>query len=57
MTGTCPITVGPLQAGRSYESGDDIVGSVHERGLLDRVFCGRDAVSRSVAEVMDEAMP
>jgi predicted transcriptional regulator len=49
--------VGPLQAGRSYESGDDIVGSVHERGLLDRVFCDRDAVSRSVAEVMDEAMP
>ncbi|MGH2735082.1 MAG: CBS domain-containing protein, partial [Actinomycetota bacterium] len=35
----------------------DIVGSIHERGLLDRVFRDRDAVDRAVSEVMDDPLP
>ena len=47
----------PVATSDKPETVEDIVGSVHERGLLDRVFRDRDAVSRSVAEVMDEALP
>ena len=47
----------PVATSDKPESVDDIVGSVHERGLLDRVFRDRDAVSRSVADVMDEPLP
>jgi cystathionine beta-synthase len=35
----------------------DIVGSIHERTLLDRVFRDRDAIDRDVAEVMDAPLP
>jgi cystathionine beta-synthase len=47
----------PVATSDKPESIDDIVGSVHERGLLDRVFRDRDAVSRSVADVMDAPLP
>ncbi|MDQ3620657.1 MAG: cystathionine beta-synthase [Actinomycetota bacterium] len=42
------------------ESPDDIaeiVGSIHERTLLDRVFRDRDAIDREVVEVMDPPLP
>ena len=35
----------------------EIVGSIQERNLLDRVFRDRDAVNRDVAEVMDPPLP
>ena len=35
----------------------EIVGSIQERSLLDRVFRDRDAVSRAVVEVMDPPLP
>jgi cystathionine beta-synthase len=34
-----------------------IVGSIHERSLLDRVFRDRDAIERDVVEVMDPPLP
>ncbi len=35
----------------------EIVGSLQERSLLDRVFRDRDAIERDVAEVMDPPLP
>ena len=35
----------------------EIVGSIQERSLLDRVFRDRDAIERDVAEVMDGPLP
>ncbi|MDQ3985027.1 MAG: cystathionine beta-synthase [Actinomycetota bacterium] len=35
----------------------EIVGSIQERSLLDRVFRDRDAVGRDVVEVMDAPLP
>ena len=35
----------------------DIIGSIRERSLLDRVFRDRDAIERDVAEVMDAPLP
>jgi cystathionine beta-synthase len=35
----------------------EILGSIQERSLLDRVFRDRDAVSRDVVEVMDPPLP
>ena len=35
----------------------EIVGSVHEKSLLDRVFRDRSAVERDVVEVMDPPLP
>jgi cystathionine beta-synthase len=35
----------------------EIVGSIQERSLLDRVFRDRDAIERDVAEVMDPPLP
>jgi cystathionine beta-synthase len=39
------------------EDVSEIVGSIHERSLLDRVFRDRDALSRDVVEVMDPPLP
>ena len=39
------------------ETVEDIIGSIHERSLLDRVFRDGDAIDREVAEVMDEPLP
>jgi cystathionine beta-synthase len=36
---------------------EEIVGSIHERTLLDRVFRDPDATGRDVVEVMDEPLP
>jgi len=35
----------------------EIVGSIHERSLLDRVFRDRDAIDREVVEIMDPPLP
>jgi cystathionine beta-synthase len=35
----------------------EIVGSIHDRSLLDRVFRDRDAIERDLVEVMDPPMP
>jgi cystathionine beta-synthase len=35
----------------------EIVGSIQERSLLDRVFRDRDALERDVVEVMDPPLP
>jgi cystathionine beta-synthase len=34
-----------------------ILGSIHERSLLDRVFRDRGAIERDVIEVMDPPLP
>ena len=39
------------------EDVSEIVGSIHERSLLDRVFRDRDALGRDVVEVMDPPIP
>ena len=39
------------------EDVSEIVGSIHERSLLDRVFRDRDALGRDVVEVMDPPLP
>ena len=47
----------PVADSDKPETVDDIIGSVHERGLLDLVFRDRDAVNRTVAQIMDQALP
>lgn len=39
------------------EETDDLVGSVHERNLLDQVFRDADAVEREVHELMGDPLP
>jgi cystathionine beta-synthase len=47
----------PVVRNESFKSLDDIVGSIHDRSLLDRVFKDRSAINRDVAEVMDPPLP
>jgi cystathionine beta-synthase len=47
----------PVAKSESPDSVAQIVGSIHERGLLDRVFRDRDAIERDVIEVMDPPLP
>jgi cystathionine beta-synthase len=47
----------PVAKSDSPEDVAQIVGSIHERSLLDRVFRDRDAIGRDVVEVMDPPLP
>ena len=47
----------PVAKTDTPEDLSDIVGSIHERSLLDRVFRDRDAMARDVIEVMDPPLP
>ena len=47
----------PVARNDKPEDISEIIGSIHERSLLDRVFRDRDAVGRDVAEVMDPPLP
>jgi cystathionine beta-synthase len=47
----------PVAKTEKPESVSEIVGSINERTLLDRVFRDRDAIDRDVAEVMDAPLP
>ncbi len=47
----------PVALSESPDDVGDLVGSIHERSLLDRVFRDRDAIDRDVADVMDEPLP
>jgi cystathionine beta-synthase len=47
----------PVAKSETPETVAQIVGSIHERGLLDRVFRDRDAIGRDVVEVMDPPLP
>jgi cystathionine beta-synthase len=47
----------PVAKSETPETVGQIVGSIHERGLLDRVFRDRDAIERDVIEVMDPPLP
>jgi cystathionine beta-synthase len=47
----------PVAKSSSPEDVAQILGSIHERGLLDRVFRDRDAIDRDVIEVMDPPLP
>jgi cystathionine beta-synthase len=51
--------ISQVPVARSAEPGDlaDLVGSIHERSLLDRVFRDGDAINRDVVEVMDPPLP
>jgi cystathionine beta-synthase len=51
--------ISQLPVARSEEAGDiaELIGSIHERSLLDRVFRDSDAIERDVAEVMDPPLP
>ncbi len=47
----------PVARSDKPEEISEIVGSIHERSLLDRVFRDRNAITRDVAEVMDAPLP
>ena len=47
----------PVAKGQSPHDLAEIVGSINERSLLDRVFRDREAVNREVVEVMDPPLP
>jgi cystathionine beta-synthase len=47
----------PVAKSESPDTVVQIVGSIHERSLLDRVFRDRDAIERDVIEVMDPPLP
>ena len=47
----------PVAKSDSPDDIGEIVGSIHERSLLDRVFRDRDAIGRDVIEVMDGPLP
>ena len=51
--------ISQLPVARTDQPNDlsEIVGSIQERSLLDRVFRDRDAINRDVAEVMDPPLP
>ncbi len=51
--------ISQIPVARTEEPRDisEIIGSIQERSLLDRVFRDRDAVERQVAEVMDGPLP
>ena len=47
----------PVAKSDKPESLGEIIGSIQERSLLDRVFRDRDAIERDVASVMDGPLP
>ncbi|MDQ3752582.1 MAG: cystathionine beta-synthase [Actinomycetota bacterium] len=47
----------PVAKGQSPQDLAEIVGSINERSLLDRVFRDRGAMDREVVEVMDPPLP
>ena len=47
----------PVATSDKPEDVSDIVGSIQERSLLDRVFRDRGAIERNVSDVMDEPLP
>jgi cystathionine beta-synthase len=47
----------PVAKGESPQDLAEIVGSINERSLLDRVFRDREAIHREVIEVMDPPLP
>src|SRR4051794_33415280 len=47
----------PVVRHEEIESLADVVGSIRERGLLERVFRNRDAVTEDVAAAMDPPLP
>jgi cystathionine beta-synthase len=51
--------ISQVPVAKSGDPGDitELVGSIHERSLLDRVFRDRDAIERDVVEVMDSPLP
>ncbi|WP_370325006.1 cystathionine beta-synthase [Euzebya sp.] len=42
---------------RSFTDTDDLIGSIRERGLLDRAFRDAGVLDKTVADVMDEPLP
>ena len=54
---TYGISQVPVAKTDKPEDISDIIGSIRERSLLDRVFRDRDAIERDVAEVMDGPLP
>ena len=47
----------PVAKSEKPDDLSEILGSIHERSLLDRVFRDRDAINRDVVEVMDPPLP
>jgi cystathionine beta-synthase len=47
----------PVAKSEQPEHVDDIVGSIHERSLLDRVLRDGGAIDRQVGDVMDDPLP
>jgi cystathionine beta-synthase len=54
---TYGISQVPVAKNDSPDDVAQILGSIHERSLLDRVFRDRDAIERDVVEVMDPPLP
>jgi cystathionine beta-synthase len=51
--------ISQLPVAKEAEAGDlaELVGSIQERSLLDRVFRDPDAINRTIGEVMDPPLP
>lgn len=47
----------PVVKRDTLESRDDVMGSIHERGLLERVYQDPNALDAAVADVMGEPLP
>ncbi|HET9235446.1 MAG TPA: CBS domain-containing protein, partial [Candidatus Eisenbacteria bacterium] len=47
----------PVAKSDKPETLSEIIGSIRERSLFDRVFRDRDAIERDVASVMDGPLP
>jgi cystathionine beta-synthase len=47
----------PVVSRSAFDSRDDVLGSIRERGLLDRAYKDPSVLDRTVGEVMDEPIP
>jgi cystathionine beta-synthase len=54
---TYAVSQMPVVKREQLESRDDVVGSIRERGLLDRAYRDPQVLDRTVGEVMEEPLP
>jgi cystathionine beta-synthase len=47
----------PVVTREHLDTRDDVLGSIRERGLLDRAYRDPSVLDRTVGEVMDEPLP
>ncbi len=47
----------PVVKREAFEDRDDVLGSIRERGLLERAYKDPSVLDRTVGEVMDDPIP